>query len=118
MKNAWDSLARNVADRVDSLFGTREKGTEAGAGKKLEQARPPTASIEEQLDRGLAALDKQLAFEESFDRQLADLDRRMEASAKAQLEKEQSLAREIAQEKQGPEKDIEIGRGRGHGIGH
>jgi len=47
----------------------------------------------------------------------------MEASARAQLEKEQSLAREIAQEKQkqekqGPEKDLEIRRGRGHGIGH
>ena len=115
------TLARNVADRVESLFGSTERGTETG--KELEQARPPTASIEEQLDRGLAALDKQLAFEESFDRQVADLDRRMEASARAQLEKEQSLAREIAQEKQkqekqGPEKDLEIRRGRGHGIGH
>jgi hypothetical protein len=110
------TLARNVADRVESLFGNTERGTETG--KELEQARPPTASIEEQLDRGLAALDKQLAFEESFDRQLADLDHRMEAAAKVQLEKEQSQAREIAQEKQGPEKDIEIKRGRGHGIGH
>ncbi len=109
------TLARNVADRVESLFGNTERGTETG--KELEQARPPTASIEEQLDRGLAALDKQLAFEESFDRQLADLDLRMEAAAKAQLEKEQSQAREIAQEKLGREKDIEIGRGRGHGIG-
>ena len=109
------TLARNVADRVESLLGSTERGTETG--KELEQARPPTASIEEQLDRSLAGLDKQLAFEESFDRQLADLDIRMEAAAKAQLEKEQSQAREIAQEKQGPEKDIEIKRGRGHGIG-
>jgi hypothetical protein len=49
--------------------------------------------------------------------QLADLDQRMEAVALASQQKEQSQAREIAQEKQGPEKDIEIKRGRGHGIG-
>ena len=59
------------------------------------------------------------AFRQSFAQvQLADLDQRMEAVALASQQKEQSQAREIAQEKQGPEKDIEIGRGRGHGIGH
>ena len=110
------TLARNVVDRVDSLFGTRERGTETG--KELEQARPPTASIEEQLDRNLAGLDKRLVFEESFDKQLANLDQRMEAAARAQQEKEQSQVREIAPEPQEKQLDIEIGRGRGHGIGH
>ena len=101
---------------MDSLFGTRERGTETG--KELEQARPPTASIEEQLDRSLAGLDKRLVFEASFDAQLANLDQRMEAAALASQQKEQSPAREIAPERQEHEKDIEIGRGRGHGIGH
>ncbi len=116
------SLARNVVDRVDSLFGIRERETETG--KDLEQARPPTELIEEQLDRKLAALDKQLAFEESFDKQLANLDQRMEAAAKAQLEKERSPAREVAPKQQEREKEkeqeqqIEIKRGRGHGMGH
>ncbi len=114
------SLARNVVDRVDSLFGTRERETETG--KELEQARPPTELIEEQLDRKLAALDKQMAFEESFDKQLASLDQRMDAAARAQLEKERSQARELAPKQQEKEKEqehqIEIKRGRGHGIGH
>ena len=59
------SLARNVVDRVDSLFGARERGTETG--KELEQARPPTLSPEEQLDRSLAGLDKRLVLEVSLD---------------------------------------------------
>ena len=110
------SLARNVVERVDSLFGIRERETEAG--KELEQARPPTASIEEQLDRSLAGLDKRLVLEESFDKQLANLDQRMDAAARAQLQKEQSQVKEIAPEPQEKQLDIEIGRGRGHGIGH
>jgi hypothetical protein len=114
------SLARNVVDRVDSFFGARERGTEKETSKELEQARPPTIPIEEQLERSLAGLDKRLVLEESLDAQLANLDQRMEALARAQQEKQQGHALEIAPERQEqkPEKDIEIGRGHGHGIGH
>jgi len=65
LKERAVSLARNVVDRVDSLFGARERGTETG--KELEQARPPTLSPEEQLDRSLAGLDKRLVLEVSLD---------------------------------------------------
>ncbi len=76
------------------------------------ESLPYPRKIEEQLDQGLAGLDKRLALQESLDAQLANLDQRMEAAARAQQEKELSQGQD-QQVDRGNEIQIE----RGFGIG-
>jgi hypothetical protein len=103
---------------VESFFGKgKEESLAAGVpAKEQEQARPPTQQIEEQLDQGLAGLDKRLALQESLDAQLANLDVRMEVAARAQQEKELSPELSQGKESQQLDRDNEIQIDRGFGI--
>lgn len=112
------AAARNVAERVESLFGKgkEESLAEIAPAQAQEQARPPTRQLEEQLDQGLAGLDRRLALEASLDAQLANLDMRMEAAAKAQQEKERSPELGQGKERQQLERDNDIEVKRGFGF--
>ncbi len=109
VKERATEFARNVTDRVESFFGTGERGASAekASTKEQELARPPTPqTAQERLDEMLSGLDRRMAAQESIEDKLANLDKRLGEQAKAQQEKELSQKQEI-----------EISRGRGRGLG-
>ena len=87
------AAARNVAERVESIFGRsrQEPLAQRVPVKEQEQARPPTLSVEELMEQKLAALDGQMAFEDAMSARVAALDKRMEADAKAEQERSREL---------------------------
>ncbi len=108
VKERTTEFARNVVDRVESLFGAgkQENLPFTASLKEQEQARSPSPPTEEQLEKSLAGLDQRIAMRESFDAQLAGLDKRMEAEARALQEKELKRSQKI--------EPHEHGRGFGH----
>ncbi len=100
VKERTTEMARNVVERMETFFGTKEQDASAQniPAREQEQARPPTPSTEELMEQKLFALDRQMALQESMDSKLAALDKRMEAEAKAQQEKERSREQELARQ--------------------
>ena len=101
VKERTTEIARNVVERVETFFGTKERDALAQniPAREQEQARPPTLSIEELMEQKLSALDLERALQDSMDSKLADLDKHMEAKANAQQEKERSQEQERARQK-------------------
>lgn len=111
------SAARNLVERVEGVFGRGEHGAvaENADASEQEQARPPTPSIEEQLDQKLSDLDRRFAAQESIDNKLADLDQRMAAAEAAKEKQEKQQQREL-QQQQEAERTPRRSRGRDFGI--
>jgi hypothetical protein len=111
VKERTVAAAKAVAERVESFFdgGGGKEGAlpESAPAKEQEPARPPTLSIEEQLDQKVGELDRKLTAQESIEARLANLDQRMDAQAREQQEKELKQQQEIE-----PSRD----RSRGFGI--
>lgn len=101
VKERTTEMARNVVERMETFFGTKDRDAAAQniPAKEQGQARPPTLSTEELMEQKLSALDRQMVLQESMDSKLAALDKRMEAEAKAQQEKERSREQELARQK-------------------
>jgi hypothetical protein len=100
VKERATEMVRNVAERIDSFLGR---------GKEQEQARPPTLSVEEQLEQKLSGLDKMLAAQESLESRLAGFEQRMEAQVKMQQEQQE---KELSKQQQ---REISRDRG-GHSL--
>ena len=97
VKERTVAAVRNVAERVESIFGKgkQESLAEKAPAEEREDAHPPTLSIEQIMEQKLAALERDIALKEYADGKVAALDKRMEVEAKAQQEKERSREQEI-----------------------
>lgn len=103
VKERTVAAARNVAERLESFFGTGKQGlaAESEVSKKHEQAPSPLHD-NASLDKLLAELDNKLAMQDTMDAQLAQLDRRMEMDAQREAErsKQQELERSKSRSKE------------------
>ncbi len=97
VKERTVAAAQDFVGRMESFFGSGERGNAAEPELAQEQASPPPLSTEGLMEQKLAALDRHMALQETMDAKLAALDKRMEAEAKAQQEKERSRERELSE---------------------
>jgi len=111
VKERTVAAARNVAERVESFFGTGKQtsATESVLAKEQQQTPSPSLSAEERVDQRIAGLDRRLTAEESVQAKLANLDKRMDVQAREQQEKERTKQQEI-------ERSLGRSRGRDFGI--
>jgi hypothetical protein len=113
VKERTVAAARNVVERVESFFGNKGEANVAGnvSSKAEELARPPTASIEEQLDQKVAQLDQKITVHDSIEALLANLDKRMDSDAKSKQEQEKERVKQQEPERsKGRSRDFGIGR--------
>jgi hypothetical protein len=111
VKERTVAAAKNVTERVDAFFASKTEVASSGtvSAKEREQARPPTVSIEEQLDRKVSELDRKLAVHESIDALLANLDKRMDGQAKIEQERQEK--------ERARQQEVERSKGRSRGFG-